>query len=107
LLTPGEPIENAGQGCQQDIAPVESRRTLIEMRKAKQGRSDEKSPRRPDPAIEKILHPATKEKFFRHGNKKERKDPGGESVKDRRGDRLEMEEAQHESQHYSDRSIGG
>ena len=75
LLTPRQAIKDAGESRQQDIAPIEDRGALVEVGETKQGRGNEQAPRRPNPPLQKILHPATKEKFFRYGNKEEREQP--------------------------------
>ena len=51
------------------------RRPLVKVRKPKQGRGYEQGAHPAKPPLQKILHPATKEKFFRYGNKEKSEDP--------------------------------
>ena len=47
----------------------------------------------PNPPLKKILHPATKEKLFRHGNKEEGEQPCEHNTAARRDERVEMKKA--------------
>ncbi len=76
LLTPRQAIENAGESSQEHITPIEDGGALVEVGETEQAGGDQQSSRRSNPPLEKILHPATKEKLFRHGDKEEREQPG-------------------------------
>ena len=67
---------------------------LLKWERPNKARGDEQSSRRPNPPLEKILHPATKEKLFRHGNKEEGEQPREQSAPDRRDEGMEMEKAE-------------
>src|ERR1700685_2531779 len=57
-LPPRAPIKNPGNHGQQYIAPVEMRRTFIEMRKPKQQRRDNQRRQPPHTPLKKILQPS-------------------------------------------------
>src|ERR1700722_1970754 len=68
-LPPCPPIKNSGNGCQQNITPVEVSGTLVEMGKPKQHCRDHQRPASSDAPFQKILHPRAKIKFLRDCNK--------------------------------------
>ena len=57
--------------------------------------------------LQEILHPATKEKLFRHGHKEEREHPREQGAPYRRDQGMEMEKAEEQSDGHSDGRIGG
>src|ERR1700722_15922399 len=72
-VSPCSSVKNPRNRCQQHIAPVEMRRSLIEMRKPKQQRRHYQRCRPPHAPFQKILQPPAKIKLFGHCN--EEKDP--------------------------------
>src|ERR1700685_2510013 len=97
-LPPRAPIKNPGNRGQQYIAPVEMRRTFIEMRKPKQQRRDNQRRQPHHTPLQKILQPSAKKKFFRHRNKQEDSDPGQSGLPQCRHIRMRMNKSQRQSQ---------
>ncbi len=75
LLTPRTAIKNSRQHCEQDIAPIEMYRTLVEVRQPKEHSRNSQRPAPANATLQKVLYPAAEEKLLGNGNKEERKDP--------------------------------
>ncbi len=97
ILAPCAAIEDSGDACHQDVAPVEVGRSFIEMREAEQrGRNPERRSAS-HPPFQKILDPGAKIKFLGNGNEDKDIDPGW-NHREAQGVAMRMEKAEHESQ---------
>src|SRR5579859_601574 len=105
LLTPRQAVEDAGECSQQNVAPIEDGGALVEVGETEQAGGDEQRARRSNATLKKILHPAAKEELLRHGDKEEREQPCEHSARNRRKDRMEMEEAEEQPSGDSDRRV--
>jgi hypothetical protein len=105
ILTPGAAVEDAGESGQQDVAPVEGDRALVEMGEAEDGGGDEKCRGAADAAFEEVLHPAAEEDFFRERDTDEGEDPGRDDEPGVIDVVVEVEEAERESDGDCDRQV--
>src|SRR5277367_232858 len=74
-FAPCSAVKNPSDAGEQDVAPIEAHRALVEMRQSKEHRRDHESGSPSHAPFEKVLHPGAKEEFFRHGNEKEDTQP--------------------------------
>src|SRR6202167_105895 len=98
ILTPGAAVEDAGEGGEQDVAPVEEGGALVEVGEAEDHGGDEKCSGTADAAFEEVLHPAAEEDFFRERDTDEGEYPGGDDETGVVDVAMEMEEAERESE---------
>src|ERR1700751_3655168 len=91
LLTPRSSIEDSRQSSKHDISPIEVHCALVEVREPKQKSSGQQRPVPPEPPLQKVLHPAAKEKLLRNRNKEKRKDPPQHNVRHRRNISVELQ----------------
>jgi len=92
-MTPGAPVENSGNGGEQDVAPVEVRGALVEMRQAEKHSGEDEGGDASHTSFEEVLQPSAKEKLFGHGDQEEREREGGESAGRAGHDGMQVKEA--------------
>ncbi len=103
--TPGAAVEDAGEGGEQDVAPVEEGGALVEMREAEDGGRDEQGGGAADAALEEVLHPAAEEDFFGQRDADEGEDPRGDDEPGMVNVAMEVEEAEGEAQGNRDGEV--
>ncbi len=109
LTAPCPAVEDACDGGQQNIAPVEVQRALVEVGEAKEDRGGSKSRPSSHSPFKKILKPSAKEEFFGNGDEEEGEDPRAGKAEDDRTEGvpegMRVEEAESEAQDQSNREI--
>jgi hypothetical protein len=94
LLAPGSPVEESGDGCEQDVAPVEVKGALVEVGEAEEAGGQQKRCVAADAALEEVLHPAAEEELFRDRDEEEREDIGCGEMGEARPEWVKVQEAE-------------
>ncbi len=76
VLTPCSAVEDAGDGGEQNVAPVEVDGALVEVGETEEDCGEEKSWSAPDAPFEEVLQPAAEEELFGDGDEEEGEDVG-------------------------------
>jgi hypothetical protein len=105
LLTPRASIEDPSQSRKQNVSPVEVNRALVEVRKPEENSRRQQRPMPSEATLQKVLHPAAKEKLLRDGNKEKSEEPPQHNVRHRRNISVEVEKSKQQSKHNRNRSI--
>src|ERR1035438_6599238 len=103
LLAPYASVEDAGDRCQQNVAPVEMCGALVEVREAEENGGDHKRRAAAYAALQQVLHPGAEEEFFRHRGKEKYCHPAQQGAADSRLVAMGMDKAQRQPERNYDR----
>jgi membrane protease YdiL (CAAX protease family) len=102
---PRSSIENSRQRGQQHVTPVEVCCAFVEVRQAKQDCRRRQRRITPHAPLQQILHPASKEEFFRHRNKEKGQNKAAKNLNHSWPRRMQMQKPKHESKRQSNWNI--
>ena len=94
---PCSSVKDAGNGSQQDVAPVKRQR-FIEVREAEDDGRHHQGTRMSKPGFQHVLEQAPEEKLFRDGDKKEGHQQRAANLRRSRQNAVKADEAQRETQ---------
>jgi hypothetical protein len=102
VLTPGPAVEDSGDSSKENVAPVEVKRTLVEVGETEEAGGQKKSCTATDTALEQVLHPAAEEELFWDCDKKEGKKISCGELREVRPVRVKVQEPEAEAKYESD-----